>query len=96
MALPAADQEPDRVGQHRGHEGHGQEGGEVHSPAAREGSGHDQRREGGDGRPDLLQEDVGEDDGEAVLDEVRDDLVHGYLGGPITTKTNIDGSPIVA
>src|SRR6185295_12563495 len=76
VALPAADEEPDRVGQERGEERHDQEGRQIEPSASGEGAGDDQRRKGWDRHAELLQEDIGEDDEQAVLDEAGDDLFH--------------------
>ena len=76
MPLAPADQIPDGVGEERADERRAEDGGEVHTAARRQGAGDDQRRQSRDRRAELLQEDVDEDEHQAVLGELEKELLH--------------------
>ena len=77
VPLPAPHREPDRIGQQRCHERHREHGPERHLPSLDQRTGHDQGGERRDRRAELLQEDVAEDDGEAVAEEIGHEVAHG-------------------
>ncbi len=76
LPIPPAEEEPERVRGHRRDQHRGQEPSERELAVRRERACHEERRDRGDRDAELLEEDVHEDESDAVLEDEARELVH--------------------
>ena len=76
LSVAPAEEEPDRVGRDRRDQRGGEEPSERQLAVRRERARHEERRDRGDRDAELLEEDVQEDEPDAVLEDEARELVH--------------------